>query len=304
MLMIGLRSLLDVWAAHAGPFAMVYPTVLIATLYGHWRGGLTAFVICFFWAWYFVLSPAESFSFDHPADALRVTINAVCCLIVLGFAEGFRLAVRAAVTERNVEIARHAMLLEELEHRTKNNFALATSLLEMQKRRADHPAVEDALDQALARIHSFAAAYTNLAQSQGEGGVVMMRSYLHEVVKRLQAGAFDENVQIDLLADDIALPREVAVALGLFTNEALTNCAKYAFPDGRDGKVTVSFAGPQDGWTLVIEDNGKGVADGVAEPSPASGLGRKLLGAFAGQAGGKYEFSPSPHGCKVQLSNA
>ena len=42
--MIGLRTLYDLWAPTSGPFAMIYPTVLLATLYGHWRAGLAAFV--------------------------------------------------------------------------------------------------------------------------------------------------------------------------------------------------------------------------------------------------------------------
>ena len=45
--MIGLRSLYDIWAPESGPFAMIYPTVLLATFYGHWRAGLVSFVVTF-----------------------------------------------------------------------------------------------------------------------------------------------------------------------------------------------------------------------------------------------------------------
>ena len=42
--MILLRSVLNMWAPTSGPFALVYPTVLIATLYGRWQAGLVAYV--------------------------------------------------------------------------------------------------------------------------------------------------------------------------------------------------------------------------------------------------------------------
>ena len=48
--MIGLRSLIDIWAPSSGPFALIYPTVLLATLYAHWRAGITSLLLTFAWA--------------------------------------------------------------------------------------------------------------------------------------------------------------------------------------------------------------------------------------------------------------
>jgi hypothetical protein len=110
---------IDIIAPTAGPFALVYPTVLLGTLYGHWRGGLVALVTSFGWAWYFVLPTSRSFHFAVLTDPSRVAINALCALIVLVFAETFRRAVDHAVADRDREIARGMMLLDEIEHRTK-----------------------------------------------------------------------------------------------------------------------------------------------------------------------------------------
>ena len=93
--MIGLRTLIDVWAPGSGPFALIYPTVLLATLYGHWRAGLVALVVGFFWAWFFILPPSRSFLFADLTDPARVVLNAACALIVLVFAEAFRRAAHA-----------------------------------------------------------------------------------------------------------------------------------------------------------------------------------------------------------------
>ena len=300
--MIGFRSFLDVWAATAGPFALVYPTVLIATLYGHWKAGIVTYLSSFLWAWYFVLPTARGFAFEVATDASRVAINAVAVLVVLVFAESFRRAVVTAIGQRDEQIARATMLQQELEHRTKNNFALAASLLEMQKRREEHPRVIAALEQAIARIHSFSSAYSNLALTQGEGAMVAMQDYLVDVVDRVTRGAFLDNVkvEVDFGSSNVTMPREVAVAIGLFTNEALTNCAKHAFPDGREGKVKVRFAGERDDWSLEINDDGIGTA---SDSENSTGIGERLFAAFAQQAGAKYHVDTTSGGRSLRLES-
>ena len=299
--MVGMRVVLDVWAEASGPFALVYPAVLIATLFGHWQAGITAYAASFLWAWYFALSPIRAWGFENATDASRVVINAAAVLIVLVLAEAFRRAVANAIGERDQEIERRVILQQELEHRTKNNFALAASLLEMQKRREEQPEVSAALETAIARIHSFSSAYSNLALRQGEGAMVTMQDYLVDVVDRVTRGAFMENVRVEVDSGtaDYAMPREVAVAIGLFTNEALTNCAKYAFPDGRDGKVTVKFDGSGDKWSLAIEDNGIG----TCASTEGSGIGERLFAAFAQQAQAEYRVDAKPGGRALLLAS-
>lgn len=300
--MVGLRVVLDVWAETAGPFALVYPTVLIATLFGHWQAGLACFGSSFLWAWYYALAPVRAWGFVDDTDPSRVVINGAAALIVLLLAEAFRRAVSKALRERDHEIERRVVLQQELEHRTKNNFALAASLLEMQKRREQQPEVAAGLEQAIARIHSFSSAYANLALTQEEGTMVAMQDYLVDVVDRVTRGAFMENVvvEVDAGSDHVIMPREVAVAIGLFTNEALTNCAKYAFPEGQDGKVSIRFAGSLEDWSLAIEDDGIGTSAG---DEGSTGIGERLLEAFAQQAQARYQVDARPGGRALRLDS-
>ena len=288
--MILLRSFLNMWAPTSGPFALVYPTVLIATLYGRWQAGLVAYVICFLWAWWGILPETHSFRFVVPTDPSRVAINAFSAMIVVIFAEAWRRAVREAATARDREIERRDMLMAELEHRTKNNFALVASLLSLQKRRLDDPASIAALDEAIGRVSTFAGAYANLTASHGEGVHVDMREYLTDVVERVSRGALDKKVAVEIDVDRCSIPRQIAVAVGLFANEALTNAAKYAFPQADDGRVEVTFKCQESGWILTISDNGIGdVGTGQTKGGSKPGLGTGLLAAFAQQAGASYE---------------
>nr|WP_273544188.1 histidine kinase dimerization/phosphoacceptor domain -containing protein [Croceicoccus gelatinilyticus] len=303
--MIGTRSVLDLFAPTSGPFALVYPTVLIATLFGHWRAGLVAYLFSFFWAWWFVLPSVGSFRFVVPTDPSRVAINASAVAIIALLAETFRRAVQAAAQARDAEIERRGLLMAELEHRTKNNFALVASLLELQKRRTDDVAVISALSEATGRVHTFARAYANLVDSQGEGSSVEMRDYLEEVILRVREGAFADNVAVRTDIASCVLPRQVAVALGLFVNEAITNCAKYAFPEGRAGSVDIGFTCDGSGWSVTVRDDGVGnpAQPEIVETQPrrGGGMGTGLMQAFARQAGAELSVEPTNRGHCVKL---
>lgn len=304
--MIGLRAALDTVADGAGPFAMVYPTVLIATLFGHWRGGLVAYLFSFFYAWWYVLPYGGSFEFELSQDATRVAVNAICVAIVAILAESFRGAVQRATEMRDTEIARRGMLMAELEHRTKNNFSLIVSLLDLQRRRTRDAAVAEAIDQASGRVHTFARAYANLVDSQGEGSSVEMDVYLPEVVRRVTEGAFLDNVRVEQRIERCTLSRQVAVGIGLFVNEALTNCAKYAFPEGRAGWVEVIFEWQGEGaWAVTVRDDGVGDAV-MAAPGGGSGpggMGAGLMMAFARQAGATCRTVPQHTGHCVTMQS-
>lgn len=299
--MIGVRSLLDVVAPTSGPFALVYPTVLIATLFGHWRAGLTALLFSFGWAWYFVLEATSSFTFVVPSDPARVAINFAACSILIVFAEAFRRAVRSYAEKADLELARRKLLMADLEHRTKNNFALVASLLAIQKRQDTTPGIERALDLAINRIHTFKDAYSNLTLDPDDDSDIDMVEYLSRLTTRVAKASLNENVRVDLQIADVVMPREKAVAIGLFTNEALANCGKYAFADGRPGSVALTLSSLDgDGWQLDIVDDGAGSRSGIPKEEKG-GLGRDLFTAFAMQAEAEHTIDIDEGGARVSL---
>ena len=296
--MIGLRSLVDIWAPSSGPFALVYPTILLATLYGHWRGGLAAFAVTFVWAWYYVLPAARSFYFVDPTDPARVALNAVAASIVLIFAEAFRRAARSTVDQISQAADRRLTLLTDLEHRTKNNFALVASMLEIQKRRLPQTELHGPLDDAVGRVRTFADAYSALALEQADTADVAMKPYLEKLLDRLEASALSPHVRLFRELDAIELTRDTAVAIGLYLNEALANACKYAFPDERAGTIAVFFNVVEGNWRLTVEDDGVGLETSPAAPG---GLGSTLLAAFAEQAGATHHAGPVLNGFRTEM---
>ncbi len=297
-LAIGVRALVDFMALAAGPFSLVYPAILIATLFGRWQAGLVAWVTSFLFAWYFVLPAFGSFAFAVESDAARTIVNAGASLVIVVFAEIFRRAVREAASERDKEIEARGLLLREIDHRMRNNFAIVESFLNLQLRSTDNEAARRALGIAAGRMHSFAAAHKSLYRSYREtedASLIDMRSYLADITAHLAQALFpEEEVKVRLDVGGTQLPRDKAAAIGLVVNELVINAAKHAFEGRDDGEVVISFDEDGKNWRLIVADNGRGVNNGHAENGHANGegepdrekLGAALVEAFAEKAGG------------------
>lgn len=293
------RQIVDISSPRAGPFALAYPAVMIATLFGRWQAGLITLIATLTYAWYAVLPPAYSFVFAEPTDRPRLIVNAITMLVVLILSEAFRRAVRHAVEERNRQIENRDLLLAELDHRVRNNFASVMSLLHFQLQRADDDATRDALTITMNRVEGIAQANRYLYRQGGLADRVEMNQYLPELCEALSESLFAHgNARLSWLCDRAEVSRDQAVSLGLLINELVTNAAKHAFPDGREGRVTVSFQ--QDGQhvRLCVEDDGCGIAGKARNGS----LGRRLIDAFARQAGGTLSTETSSAGTRVTLT--
>ena len=93
-------------------------------------------------------------------------------------------------------------------------------------------------------------------------------------------------VEVHLNVKGITLPVDLAEPLSIVLHELLCNSLKHGFVSQRAGMIGVSMeVGPQVGW-LVVHDDGVGLPRGF-DPDNSAGLGLRIAGQFAAQAGGK-----------------
>ncbi|MDQ7249576.1 sensor histidine kinase [Dongia sedimenti] len=186
------------------------------------------------------------------------------------------------------------ILLREMQHRVKNSFQLIIGAITLQKRRHTAPEVLAALDYTAERIRAVSLAHEQLAPRAG-GEAINLADYLRALCLSIKSQV--ENVEIDIAADEVHMPIERAIALGLILNEAATNSLKHAFGDG-DGHISVKLqAGIGFGEArLTIADDGHGMKDPTA-----SGSGLKLIGALARQIAATVERTSSDKGTIVSV---
>jgi two-component sensor histidine kinase len=291
------RAVVDIFFPSAGPFALTFPFVLLATLFGRWGAGVGVMCFCAAYAWYVVLPVSGSFTFENPTDGPRVVINVLSGFLIVALAEYFRRVVRHALRERDIIAQEQRLLLEEVDHRVKNNFAMVGAMIRIEIRSASEEAAL-ALQKIRGRVESIARAHEALYR--GEGGVsqVAMRPYLKSLCASLDNAYLNDHFTIAVDVDELALSRDKAVAVGLVVNELCTNAAKHAFVGRDGGQIAVQLAARTDAVVVTVADDGVGFP---SVPVRKGSLGQGLVEAFAEQAGGSLERVDVESGTEFRL---
>jgi two-component sensor histidine kinase len=191
-----------------------------------------------------------------------------------------------------------SLLIREVHHRVKNNLQIVMSLLSIQANQIKDASARDALTQAQMRINALALAHRILNEMENQS-ILDIRLLLEELVDQIVGGMGGENVRITMDLENRNMPGNVAVALALFTVEALTNIFKHAFPDGGEGAIRIGL-GPTAGGKLklVIADDGVGFSMAAA----GKNVGSRLIKTFGLQLGGVSTVRSEPgQGTVVEL---
>ncbi|MBS0360952.1 MAG: response regulator [Proteobacteria bacterium] len=190
-------------------------------------------------------------------------------------------------------------LLHEVNHRVANSLQLVSSLVRMQASAVEGEA-RAALKDTQRRIEAIIQVHRRLYASE-DVQVVEMRDYLAPLVRELEdtLSSSESPRRIVLDADDVKLPTDQAISVGVVVNELVTNACKYAYKRGQDGEVRVRLTPDGDGFVrLSVEDDGPGLSDGGAK---GTGLGARLIKAMAHSLKSEVAYDSSPSGVKVGL---
>lgn len=306
---IGVRAVLDTIVGEGGaPFALIYPAAILATLFARWPAGALTSGLTILHAWFFYWPVRQSFRTIDTEGALTVFFIVIGATLTVVICEAFRRAAHHARIERDREIADRDLLLDEFDHRMKNNFQIVASILDIQRRRMTGEAAE-ALGVALHRVESIGRAHRHLYRGTHDTGAVQMRAYLTDLCDALaDALLLRGGVTLACDSDAALVPRDRAVSIGLVLNELVTNAAKHAFEGREGGHIAVSFRDTSANWMLIVSDDGRGMAREAQADAPSapkgggeSGLGSRLIPAFARQAGGVIATESGPDGTTATL---
>jgi chemotaxis protein methyltransferase CheR len=214
------------------------------------------------------------------------------------------LAMQDVTERRRMEAQREAALenaerlLDELNHRVMNSLSMIGGIIAMESRTLGEAGCKAAFDRIRARIDAVASLYRTLSRT-GSVESVMARTYLTALVEDLvSASGETDGLSLDLDLAETPLSTRIAIPLGLIVNELVTNSLKYAYGGRSGGRLSVALRVVPDHMELRVSDDGPGI-DPQARVD--SGLGQKLIVAFADQLGGTMTTESGMTGTSYRL---
>jgi PAS domain S-box-containing protein len=193
---------------------------------------------------------------------------------------------RKRMTDQIAESLREKeVMLREIHHRVKNNLQIVNSLMNLQIQKVGDPKTIMALTDTQARVRAMSLVHERLYKTQ-ELSRIDLADYISKLAEELlRSQKVTQKVELDLNLAGISLDINHAVPVGLILNEILTNSLKYAFPDGREGKISISAEQTGDSYVIHIGDDGVGIpADFDWQKSNT--LGMKLIHGLVSQVDG------------------
>lgn len=190
-----------------------------------------------------------------------------------------RLSSRQAVGKAN-------LMAKEIDHRVMNSLQFVSGLLTMQSRSPDVGEAANHLELAAQRVAAVAQVHRHFYADAAEE--VSCVAYLRRLCEDL-AAILGREIVVE--GDDELVPANSIQAIGLITNELVTNAAKHGA-----GKIDVLFRASDNINRLVVCDEGSGLIGGFDPHSATAGLGMRVIRTLVKQLHGTLEAGPSADG--------
>lgn len=185
------------------------------------------------------------------------------------------------------------LLLQEIHHRVKNNLQIIVSLLKLQSKYIFDQRDLEIFNNSRSRVETMSLIHEKLYKSKDISNINFdtyireLSSYLLKAYKVQQ-----EDIELIICADGVNLGIDTAIPCGLIINELVINILKYAFPDGRKGKIEIKVEKNGDDITLEVADNGIGLPPSFNIKETDS-LGLQLVDTLIRQLDGNVQLKNS-----------
>lgn len=205
------------------------------------------------------------------------------------------------ITERRRAQEQRDLLLREMNHRVKNLFALAGSVVALSARRGG--SAEDLARTVRARLGALARAHALTVSGPGmpPGDTPLtLHTLIAAIVEPYAGDTAQGRPRIAVRGADLPLSTQTVTAFALLLHEFATNAAKYGALSVPDGYVEIEGRDESDGFALVWTEHG---GPPVAAPQGGEGFGTLLSRATVeGQLRGEIERAWKPDGLVIRLT--
>ncbi len=196
--------------------------------------------------------------------------------------------------------AQNELLLKEIHHRVKNNLEMVSSLLALQADKVTDPNVQEAMQSSQNRVQSMGLIHQKLYQGE-QLAAIEMRDYFKNLSESI-LDSFDAagRITIECPMPELLLDIDTAIAVGLVTNELLTNALKYAFVGRETGIICINLTRNPDNNSFLLQVADNGIGKPPNNPAKGTGFGTQLIDLLTRQLDGTLTYE-NQNGTRVNL---
>ncbi len=232
-------------------------------------------------------------SLNNPSNPLiqnpQALFNlAYAAIIIYIFGLLYHFSIIKTFAELDASNRQKELLLKEVHHRVKNNLNVIASIIGLQANRVGGKEKEQ-LQLSKTRIESIAMIHEMLYKCD-DFEHIDFYSYIRQL-SSLLLGMFrgNQNIHVNIKAEEEKVPLEVMLQLGIIANELLTNSIKYAFKNAT-GSITIELHHKDDNYRFLYSDDGIGVKE-PQQLLQGNSLGIKLVHLCVKQLNGTVTLS-------------
>jgi len=207
------------------------------------------------------------------------------------------------ITERKRAQERQQLLLSEMDHRIKNLFSLAISVVRLSGRSAS--SVDELIRSASERLSALARAHAlTLSHGLRDTSQAAKPTTLHSLTRAIVA-PYEElgdvaRPRFSIVGCDIEITGAAVSSMALLLHEFATNSAKYGSLSAAEGQIEIDCGNHGQNVVLTWTER-EGPA--VAPPADNEGFGAVLVrSTVKGHLGGDISYDWSPGGLVIRLS--
>lgn len=204
-------------------------------------------------------------------------------------------------TKQDLELSlkEKTVLLNEVNHRVKNNLAIVSSLINLQSEKSHDEYHKQLFVECRNRLDSISLVHELIYKSKNYSQIDF-KAYLDKIIDHITASYKSyEFILITKEIEEVRVNISSSVPLALIVNELITNSYKHAFKGKKEGKIIIKLTEKDDLVFLTISDNGQGFDKNNI---PKTSMGMDILNGLVSQIDGTCDLISNDKGTSYKIS--
>lgn len=280
ILVVEIDSAFVMLGQHFNNFVTIYPFFIIFGFFFFFKLRTAVWMTIVHLLYWLLVSTYGYYTFPEDPTFQMISLANIIVTSIIATVFAYLYHISTEITYEELEHANRQkeILLKEIHHRIKNNLNKISSMIGLQMLSIENGKIEDTEEvlrksklriEAMAMVHDALYKTNNLEKINFEKYIKNLTQLVNQT--------YGKNIPIEVHSDNIHLPLEVMMKIGLIINELLTNSIKHATTNTNDEPILlITLSRDQNNCILIYHQKSKHPVD-IDSLEKSNTLGMRLI---------------------------